>query len=144
MAAAKAGEVELGNISPDTCPLCDRQFTREEQGRNEFAFWCEDCRYTASEAFETAIWDAIETGMERAELSNFEPEDLRRIVYLLDASGGDWTGVLGKGPVNLDGTLNPEGAVTLLTDSIINGATWDKLDPSALAVQKVYLPSAVK
>lgn len=54
------------------------------------------------------------------------------------------TGVLGKVPVNLDGTLNPEGAVTLLTDSIINGATWGKLDPSALAVQKVYLPSAVK
>ena len=96
MAAAKAGEVELGNISPDTCPLCGRQFTREEQGRNEFAFWCEDCRYTASEAFETAIWDAIETGMERAELSNFEPEDLRRIVYLLDASGGSWANVLGK------------------------------------------------
>ena len=89
-------EVETEDLRPFSCPLCGRPFTREQLGENKFRFWCEDCRLTEHEAFREAIFDAIDTGMKRAELCKIEPEDLRRIVYLLDASGGDWTGVLGK------------------------------------------------
>jgi Tol biopolymer transport system component len=37
------------------------------------------------------------------------------------------TGVLAKVPVNLDGSLNPAGAVNLLTNTHISGATWGNL-----------------
>jgi hypothetical protein len=39
------------------------------------------------------------------------------------------TGVLAKVPVNTDGSLNPVGAVALLSNTHISGATWGLLNP---------------
>ncbi len=54
------------------------------------------------------------------------------------------TGALAKLPVNSDGSLNPAGAVTLLGNTAINGATWGLLNPQAAGGRGAYLPLITK
>jgi hypothetical protein len=53
------------------------------------------------------------------------------------------TGLLARLPVNSDGSLNPAGAVALLSNTHISAATWGRLNPQ-VAARATYLPMIAK
>ncbi len=91
-------------------------------------------------------------------LSSIYFNDTHYTIYNVDLHGwspdGKWllysfwlndmaNGTLAKVPVKSDGRLDPNGAVALLANTNITGATWGTLE-SSLSQRNLYLPFVVK
>ena len=88
-----------------------------------------------------AVYFPQEYAMSNVSLHGWSPDSH----WLLTSSwlNDPGTGSLAKLPVNSDGSLNPAGAVALLSNTHISGATWGRLNPQA-AAGRVHLPLIVK